>query len=67
MERVTRRLVAAWLLEMDPYITDERLNRELQALNLPNDKFVRKDGSHYRRLWKRGRLPPCPESDPRKW
>jgi len=65
--RITARLVASWLFDRDPYITDAELNRILAGLDLPHDRFVRKDGSHYRRLWRDGRLPPAPETDPRTW
>lgn len=66
-QRLTRRVLAAWLLTTDPYITDQTLNAELHKLDAPNDRFVRKDGSHYRKLFRAGRLPPCPEYDPREW
>lgn len=65
--RLTRRLVAAWLFDTRPRISDEDLNRILRDIDLPNDRFQRKDGSHYRRLHRQGRLPPPPDSDPRDW
>lgn len=65
--RITRRLVAAWLFHKDPYISDKELNEALRDIEAPHDRFLRKDGSHYRNLHTRGRLPPVPDSDPRKW
>lgn len=65
--RITARLVAAWMFHRDPYLSDADLNRALAEIDMPHDRFVRKDGSHYRRLWKQGRLPPPPDTDPRTW
>ncbi len=64
---VTARLVVAWLFHKDPYISDSQINKELAKLHLPHDRLTRKDGSHYRLLWKAKRLPPAPDEDPRTW
>jgi hypothetical protein len=64
-KKVTLRQVASWLFTKDPYITDETVNQEFDKLDVPHDKFMRKDASHYRTLYRQGRLPPCPEHDPR--
>ena len=56
LPKVTLRQVAIWLFTKEPHLTDEQLNAELDRADVPHDKFTRKDASHYRTLWKQGRL-----------
>ena len=62
----TRRLLAAWLFHKDPWISDVEVNRAFEALDTSGDRSRPKDASHFRKLWRQGRLE-VPESDPRTW
>ena len=63
--KITLRMIAVWLFTKDPYLTDAMLDEEFDKADVPHDKFTRKAASHYRTLFRQGRLPPCPEEDPR--
>ena len=64
---VSRRLVAAWILHKDPSTTDAQLNKALSALAADEDRHALRDASYYRKLWRKGLLPPAPPEDPRVW
>lgn len=61
----TRRLLAAWLLQENPTISDQALERALDQ-EFPDDRLARSDASRYRILWNQGRLW-APSTDPRTW
>lgn len=64
---VSRRLLVSWLWGKDPTLTDAQVNRALEALTAEEDRHALRDASYYRRLWRRGMLPPPPPTDPRSW
>lgn len=59
----TPRLLAAWIFENEPWITDDQLDKLLRRY-FPGDNL--RPGAHYRILWQRGKMLCAPFEDPRK-
>ena len=62
-QQPTPRLLAAWLFENEPWVTDDQLDALLRRY-FPNDHV--RAGAHYRILWQRGKMMCVPIEDPRK-
>lgn len=62
-QQPTPRLLAAWILENEPWVTDGQLDKILRRY-FPGEEL--RPATHYRILWQRGKMMCAPFEDPRK-